>query len=211
MNVIGIVGYKNSGKSSLVLKLAEKLSDSYTVGIIKHAGEFNEKESDTRKFSTLYQTGFISPEKSGIFFPEEKTLEEILSYLHVDIVLVEGFKENRSFPKITCGEYDDDLAIGSDQEDIDALIEKIENYGFKLPNENCGQCGYTCEEMASRIIRGETSPGECQQLTDTEIRVNGKPIPLNRFVSNLVKNVVTGVVDSLSGTEKGTIEITVKE
>ncbi len=211
MKAVGIVGDKKSGKTSLTLKIAEKLGKKYKVGIIKHAERFDEKESDTKKFSEKYITGYVSAKKSGIIFPEKKSLEEIISYLNVDILLVEGFKNNRSFPKITCGDYKDDLAIASDKDTLDKITEKIEKYGFKLPNLDCGRCGYTCEKMASMIIKGEASVEECQQLNETEIRINGRKINLNRFVSELVKNVVTSIVHSLRETEKGIIEIKVKK
>ena len=211
MKAVGIVGYKKSGKTSLILKIAEKMSKNYKVGIIKHAEKFDEKESDTKKFSEKYMTGYVSERKSGIIFPEKKSLEDIISYLNVDILLIEGFKNNRSFPKITCGKYKDDLAIASDKDSIDDIIMKIEKYGFKLPNINCGRCGYTCEKMASRIIKGEASVKDCQMLNETEIKINGRKINLNRFVSNLIKNVIISIIKSLKETEKGAIEIKIKE
>ena len=88
---------------------------------------------------------------------------------------------------------------------------KIEKYGFKLPNINCGRCGYTCEKMASRIIKGEASVKDCQMLNGTEIRINGRKINLNRFVSNLIKNVIISIINSLKETERGAIEIKIKE
>ncbi|MEA1994511.1 MAG: molybdopterin-guanine dinucleotide biosynthesis protein MobB [Euryarchaeota archaeon] len=211
MKAVGIVGYKNTGKTSLIIKIAEKLSEKYTVGIIKHAERFDEKRSDTQKFSEMYNTGYVSLKKSGIIFPEERSLEEMIAYLNIDILLVEGFKDNRSFPKITCGGYEDELAIASDEEDIDTIVEKIEEYGFKLANENCGRCGYDCEQMASMIVHGEATPEQCQQLSKTEIRVNGKKIQLNKFMGKLVRGVVHGIMDSLSGVEEGKIEITIEE
>ena len=211
MKAVGIIGYKKSGKTSLILKIAERLSKKYTVGIIKHAEELDEKESDTKRFSEKYVTGYVSAKKSGIIFPDKKSLEEIISYMNVDILLVEGFKNNRSFPKIICGDYEDNLAIASDKESLNEIIEKIEKYGFKLPNLDCGRCGYTCEKMASMIINGEASVEQCEQLIETEIRINGRKIRLNKFVSELVKNVVTSIVYSLKETEKGIIELKVKQ
>jgi len=211
MKAVGIVGNKKSGKTSLTLKIAEKLSKKYKVGVIKHAERFDEKESDTKKFSEKYITGYVSEKKSGIIFPEKKSLEEIISYLNVDILLIEGFKNNRSFPKIVCGDYKDDLAIASDKDTLDKITEKIEKYGFKLPNLDCGRCGYTCEKTASMIIKGKASIEQCQQLNETEIRINGRKINLNRFVSELVKNVVIAIANSLRETEKGIIEIKVKK
>jgi molybdopterin-guanine dinucleotide biosynthesis protein B len=210
MKAVGVVGYKKSGKTSLILRIAEKLSETYRVGIIKHAEELDEPSSDTQKFSETYPTGYVSPKKSGIIFPKEKSLEEISGYLNVDILLIEGFKGNRTFPKITCGEYEDDLAIASDDDDLATIVKKIEQTAFKLPNENCGKCGYDCATMASMIVRGEASVDQCQQLGTPHIRIGGKAVSLNPFVSNLVKNIITAIVDALKGTEKGTIEVTVE-
>ena len=211
MKAVGVVGYKNSGKTSLILKIAKKLEKKYRVGIIKHAGELQETKSDTQRFSERYPTGYVSPQKSGIVFPAEKPLEEIIAYLTVDILLIEGFKANRTFPKITCGGYDDELAIASDDDDLATIVEKIERYAFKLPNENCGKCGYDCATLASMIVRDKASADQCQQLGAPDIRVNGKRIPLNPFVSKLTANMVTAIVDALKGTERGTIEIIVEE
>jgi molybdopterin-guanine dinucleotide biosynthesis protein B len=55
------------------------------------------------------QVGLISLQESGVFWKKPLSLEDIIPYLEADILLVEGFKTEKTFPKIVClrGEPDD--------------------------------------------------------------------------------------------------------
>ena len=110
--VIGIVGYHNSGKTTLACALARALiARGYRVAAVKHLSHYVDLPGkDTALLAEAAgQVGFISPEGAGIFWKEPLSLEDLISHLEADIVLVEGFKGQQTFPKIVClrGQPDD--------------------------------------------------------------------------------------------------------
>ncbi len=70
MRVIGITGYKKSGKTTLTLKLSDELiKRGYKVAVIKHTDEDLElANSDTSKYKEiLTQVAAITPDESVCF------------------------------------------------------------------------------------------------------------------------------------------------
>jgi len=105
MRVIGITGYKKSGKTTLILKLSDELiKRGYKVAVIKHINEnIDQVNTDTSKYKeVLTQVAAITSKESVIFLKNKKNLEEIIKYFEADIVLIEGFKKEKTFPKIVC-------------------------------------------------------------------------------------------------------------
>ena len=87
-----------------------------------------------------------------------------------------------------------------------------------LAGLNCGKCGRkTCRDLAEEIYNGTASPEECTVLKikpklGAKIIVRGEEVPIQRFVSELVRKTVLGMVSSLKkvhikGNEKVYIEI----
>lgn len=103
MRIFGVIGWKNSGKTHLMVRLVEELtSRNYTVSTIKHAHhslEFSTSDEDGReqRLEGAYESIFSSAtrwslvkEASGA---EDDLLSEHLKRLEpVDLVLVEGYK-----------------------------------------------------------------------------------------------------------------------
>jgi len=85
----------------------------------------------------------------------------------------------------------------------------VEEKAFKLPNLNCGGCGYeTCYEMAREIVKGNKSMEDCVSLQPaTKVKIDGKLMPMNPFISELVESTVRGLLSPLKGFSKGRIEI----
>jgi molybdopterin-guanine dinucleotide biosynthesis adapter protein len=242
MKAIGIVGYKKSGKTSLLLKLAEELTNKgYQVAAIKHISEDidDEIDSDTTKYKKyLSQVAAISTKESVIYWKGKSDLEEILKFLDADIVLIEGFKKEKTFPKIVClrkesekTELFDGLqlctaAIFSPNincnfstfnilkiEDIKKMTDLVIEKSFKLPNLNCGACGYQdCFGLAQEIVKGNRTIDDCPSLEpSTLVKVNGKIISMNPFITKIVKNTIIGLLSTLKGFTKGDIEIKIKQ
>lgn len=110
MKVFGITGWKNSGKTTLVARLVEHLSDrGLTVSTIKHAHcdfDIDRPGSDsyTHRQAGAQQVLLSSNKRwalmSEIGAGREPELDELLEQLHpVDLVIVEGFKMGKQ-PKI---------------------------------------------------------------------------------------------------------------
>ena len=241
MRVIGITGYKKSGKTTLTLKLSNELvKRGYKVAVVKHTNrDLDLSNSDTSKYKEiLTQVAAITSKESVIFLKNKKNLEEIIKYFEADIVLIEGFKKEKTFPKIVClreesektelfdglqlctasfvsNEVDQklyDFNILND-EDIKKIAEIAINKSFKLPNLNCGECGYQdCYGLAREIVKGDKTLDDCPSLEpSTLVKVDGKIISMNPFISKIVKNTIIGLLSSLKGFIKGDIEIKIKK
>lgn len=234
MRAIGIVGYKNSGKTTLTHALARELTRrGHEVAVIKHSShrlDLSGRDTDVLG-EAVSQVGFISPQESGVFWKKSLSLENIIVYLEADFLLVEGFKAEKTFPKIVClrGELDDqDLfdglvicAVGPAPEgnelgiphlsldEIGRVADLVEEKAFKLPNLDCGSCGFeTCYELAREIVEGIRDVEDCISLQPiTEVRIDGELMPLNPFISGIVRNTILGMLSSLKGFKKGKVEI----
>lgn len=128
MKVISVVGYKKSGKTSVVSALVRNLSGFGTVGTIKHMGEqsLNPAETDTgRHFDAGADTviGITGTEATGtelVSFSRDQNLEDALDLLcdqGLDFAVVEGFKGS-NLPKIVIGD-----------------LQGVSNVVFRLPAE----------------------------------------------------------------------------
>jgi molybdopterin-guanine dinucleotide biosynthesis protein B len=246
LKAVGIIGYKKSGKTSLLMNLARELTArSHTVSSVKHSScALDLPGTDTalhRRF--VHQAAAIAPEESAIFFRESMNLEEMFNYLKADIVLIEGFKGEKTYPKIVCLRPGDDIRTLLDgleicivgarpagqidlnvpfidaesdgvpaSDGISKVADLVEEKAFKLPNLDCGACGYkTCYELALQIVKGSKTIDDCRSLNaDVQIRIDDRIMPAKPFISNLVRNTITGLLSSLKGYRKGKIEIKIK-
>ena len=51
---------------------------------------------------------------------------------------------------------------------------------------------------------------ECVSLQPTtEVRIDGQPMPMNPFISGIVRRTILGLLSSLKGFKKGKVEISV--
>jgi len=159
----------------------------------------------------------------------EDTLEEALKHTSTPLVLVEGFKTSSIGDSILVVRSEEELRklLGvvvnpiavytmndvvkpidvqiplyrSGEEELLAdLVEKkmIEYFYSQIPRLNCGMCGYsTCNQLINKYVRGESY--WCPIVSNVEISVDGREIPLNPFVKNIVRNIVVGITRSLKG------------
>jgi len=240
LKVVGIIGYSNSGKTTLIRALAHELKDrGHQVAVIKHTShDLDLQGKDTARLREVVdQVGLISPRESGVFWGQSLNLEELISYLGSEIVLVEGFKAARTFPKIVClrdepgdpeQEWTSDLfdgltlcAVGPAErpervdvpvlglQDIWRIADLVVQKGFKLPNLNCGACGYErCYDLAREIVAGARTIDDCVSIRpDTQVTIDGQPMPMNPFISALVRNTLLGMLSSLRGFKNGKVEL----
>jgi molybdopterin-guanine dinucleotide biosynthesis protein B len=247
--VVGIIGFKNSGKTTLARKLARELiRRSHKVAVVKHLSHHLDLpgKDTTILGEEAGQVGFVSPQGSGVFWKKQLNLEDIIPYL-------EGFKMEKTYPKIVClrrepddadprrsGELFDGLAICAvgppdqvgeldvpsfdrlripsfdrlripllDRDDVGKVADLVEQKAFKLPNLDCGGCGHErCYDLAREIVAGSRSVGDCVSLHPaTEVSVDGQPIPLNPFISRIVRGTILGMLSSFKGFKKGKVEI----
>jgi molybdopterin-guanine dinucleotide biosynthesis adapter protein len=108
--VLGVVGWKNSGKTTLMTNLISELTNrGLSVSIIKHAHAKFEIDHPGRDSFKMREAGacqvmLSSPRRFAVMRElgnaPEMTFEELLPYAGpCDLVLVEGYKRE-AFPKI---------------------------------------------------------------------------------------------------------------
>jgi len=95
---IAFTGPSNSGKTTAIVKIAEKLTKKYKVAIIKNdpgdKARFDVEGKDSWKFSqTGANVAVVSPTRTTIFFQENKSIKDVAKLLgDYDILIVEGLK-----------------------------------------------------------------------------------------------------------------------
>ena len=214
IRAVGVVGWRGSGKTHLVVRLAEQLrSRGHRVITLKHAASgLDLSHKDTAlHLSHAEATLAVSPALTALFLKGERHWRDLLP--SADFLLVEGFKADRTHPKIVCGDLDDPLALTrlSPGQDVDltALADLVEERAFLLPGLDCGGCGLPgCAQMAEAIVRGERAWRECVSLEGSvRLSVNGRQVPLNPFVSQLLANTLRGFLECLKGFGPGRVTI----
>lgn len=233
MKVIGIIGYKKRGKTTLGIEIARELRRrGLKVGVVKHSeGTLDLPNTDTGKYKEVSpEVAFISPGETAIFLKGEKGLEEIINYLKGDYLVVEGFKENKTFPKILCLEDKKEAkdllngleigVVGAKNalplpylKDIKEIVDLVEARAFKLPGLDCQGCGYkNCYELAQEIVKGNKKEEDCVSLSpETQVRIEGREVPLNPFIADMIRNTIQGLLSSLKGYRPGDMEIVIKK
>lgn len=179
--------------------------------------------------------------ETDVLFQEKLNINEILDFYTQDYVILEGIRDF-PVPKIVTA-FDEEsieariddttfaisgqvsnninqyknLPVINSLDNIEKLVDLIEEKVFeRLPDmkdECCGHCGYTCKELCSRILKGESERRECV-LDDQKVilKVNGKEIKMVPFVQKILENSVKAVVKELDGyTDDSEIEIVIKK
>ena len=105
MRAVSIIGYKNSGKSTLIKLLAGALERrGLRVAIAKHTHSGLDKpDTDSARLRAPGRTVLaFSDEECAVFYGEQRLLKDMLSLIQADILLVEGGKQLGWLPRILC-------------------------------------------------------------------------------------------------------------
>jgi molybdopterin-guanine dinucleotide biosynthesis protein B len=95
---VAFTGPSNSGKTTTIVKIAERLKEAHKVAIIKNDPKdkavFDTEGKDSSKFfATGANVVVRSPSRTTMFKNEPSSLDEIIAMLgNFDILLVEGLK-----------------------------------------------------------------------------------------------------------------------
>tara|TARA_B100000035_G_scaffold126728_1_gene107901 strand:- start:24 stop:509 length:486 start_codon:yes stop_codon:yes gene_type:complete len=111
VKTIGVIGWKNSGKTTLVSKLVKYFSSlNLKVGVIKHAHhsfDIDHPNTDSYKIrkSGAFKTTIVSNKRLAVI--EERTDDNEIDLKSIidmnkdcQILILEGFKKNNDIPKI---------------------------------------------------------------------------------------------------------------
>jgi molybdopterin-guanine dinucleotide biosynthesis protein B len=144
--ILQIIGYKNSGKTTMIERLTEAAANKgWSVGCLKHhghGGEPDEKQTDSRRFS-MAGAAISGVEGDGRLLlsirKSEWTLDEILDfyrYMKVDCLFIEGYKQ-ADYKKAVILKDEEDLGLFNKSEQVAAVLyrdEKLGDYPFGVPS-----------------------------------------------------------------------------
>lgn len=214
MKIVSIVGKKNTGKTSLTVKVIGELTKrGYNVASIKHSHhsiEMDKENTDTWKHKQAGANLVVGVGSTTFFNArKEHDLNRILYLLKhfddFDFVIVEGYK-SYNYPKIiTSPEVRDEYTIKEvnsftiDDEGVSELADLIEQKGHDIVDTLFAKnCGFNNgEAIASEIRKGNLSMSDIDE-THSYLSIDEHVVGLNRFVSDYLKQNVIGVINTLN-------------
>ena len=223
---VSVVGFKKSGKTSLVLELARELTArGRKVAAVKftHSGLDMDEETDTSRFARecVSVAGF-APGVTTLHWNTQRQLQDILPLLGADIVLVEGGKSLTWLPRfVALGTAEDESVLGNGlalatwgtgslpgiprASSVAELATLAESHAFTLPGLDCGACGReSCLELAREIVAGAAGVKDCVAMkAKLVVRVGGQRLALNPFLDRLITNTIRGLLTELKGNVPG--------
>lgn len=169
--------------------------------------------------------------ETDILFPTKLPLEDILKFYDQDFVVLEGVTDSH-VPKIIAAHNEEEIEERLDDtvfaisgriaektnsfrgipvinsiRDIERLVDKIEEKVYEklpeFPAECCNACGYSCRELAGKILKNEAKREDCViSQGRVKLLIDGNEISMVPFVQKLLYNAVIGVVQELEGYRK---------
>ncbi len=230
MIAVGIVGFKNSGKTTLAVELGRELAargvSAAAVKFTSHKG-VDVPDTDSDRLRKSYgRAVFMTPDGTAVFWEGQRNLHELLPVLAPDVLVVEGGKELGWLPRVLllrseadAGSLDPGLALasygrveGPGLEHVDgvaALADLVLARGFALAGLDCGACGREdCAALARDIVAGRAEVRDCVSLySEVEVLVDGRPLAMNPFVQRVFAASVSGMLRELKGYAPGDVEI----
>ncbi|WP_407454218.1 molybdopterin-guanine dinucleotide biosynthesis protein B [Methanobrevibacter sp.] len=223
MKIVSIVGKKNTGKTSLTVKVIEELTRrGYKVASIKHSHhtmEMDKENTDTWKHKQAGSYVVVGIGSTTFFnIRKEMDLNRLLFLIkymdEVDFVVIEGFKRY-NYPKIiTSPDVRDEYTIEEvdsftiDQKGVEELVDLIEERGHDIVDTlYANNCGFNNgEAIAAEIRNGNLSIDELDNV-HCYLSIDEKVVGLNRFVSDYLKQNVLGVINTLNLDDYGVEDI----
>ena len=214
MKIVSIVGKKNTGKTSLTVKVIEELTKrGYNVASIKHSHhsiEMDKENTDTWKHKQAGANLVVGVGSTTFFNArKEHDLNRILYLLkhfgNFDFVIIEGYK-SYNYPKIiTSPNVRDEYTIKEvdsftiDAQGVSELADLIEERGHDIvATLFANNCGYNDGEAIAAEIRNGNLNVEDLDDVQAYLSIDEKVVGLNRFVSDYIKQSILGVISTLN-------------
>jgi molybdopterin-guanine dinucleotide biosynthesis protein B len=223
MRIVSIVGKKNTGKTSLTVKVIEELTKrGYNVASIKHSHhsiEMDKENTDTWKHKQAGANLVVGVGSTTFFNArQEMDLNRILFLIkhldEFDFVIIEGYK-SYNYPKIiTSPNVRDEYTIAEvdsftiDEAGVSELADLIEKRGHDIVDTLfANNCGFNNgEAIAAEIRKGNLTIDDLDEV-QSFLSIDGKVVGLNRFVSDYLKQSVIGVINTLNLDDYGVEDI----
>jgi len=240
LRAVAVVGFRKSGKTTVVEGLVRELvKRGYRVGTIKHIREkefsIDVPGKDTWRHAKAGASVVVSlaPREVATVTKRSAKLEEIMSTLQwLDFVILEGFRGSKGIARIVVPRTTEEASKLVDKftiacvghggrgmpvlklDQVKELADMVEEKSLPvLPELDCQSCGYkSCEEFALAVLSGRAKVGDCQPMQDlVTLRVDGRVVPLNPFVQDLIANTLSGLLSSLKGSKGEEFELRVRK
>jgi molybdopterin-guanine dinucleotide biosynthesis protein MobB len=203
--IISIVGKSHSGKTTLLQGLISELKQrGLRVATIKHSTHEFKMDSTGKDSWLLAQAGselvvFNSPTSLAYIrrIDKEVSLDE-LSHLigeDYDIVLTEGYTRERC-PKIEVHRRQQGPDLISPVEELIAIASD-EPLDTNLPQ-------YTLDNFKGMVELIEGRVRARRDETEVALFADGKSVPLNSFVKEIIARTLLGMASALKGLTKAT-------
>jgi len=204
--ILGVYGYHDTGKTLFLEKLMKELKGrGISAAAVKHLGRHYEadKAKDTARLASAGMNPVIgaADDEVIIHIDGKRGMNECIALVgllvDVDVIFVEGFKKE-PIEKIAVGDIESLPGTKFRSEQFDEILDYI-------------QGKVEAERADSKSCFGKLSRGG-EMLSDLKVKiiVNGKKIPANEFVQNMLWETLCGMARSLKGVdgEITSIEIT---
>ncbi len=204
--IISIVGYSNSGKTRLLEKMIPILKDKgYSVGVIKHTGHdfsLDKPGKDTYKFKKAGADGvaLVGSRQIGYFGNIKETEALNLNRIEQtffpdrDIVLTEGFKKGDKLKIVVLTRGQEEQLLKEVEGQVVATVGEIP-FSSDLPHFKMDDTEGLVRMLEDRFLKGRKKPF-------IRIILDGKNIPLNHFVQDMVRSGIVGLLSPLKGFDK---------
>lgn len=235
--VLGVGGYKDSGKTEVVVGLVRELvRRGYRVGTVKHLSRhstIDREGTDTWKHAEAGSEVVVALSGEEVAVRERGKrpgLKEVLLSLRgLDFVILEGFKEEEVVKVMVARseeearELNDGFTAAFVGRGVEgkpvfpfgaygALADLVEERATTPAGGlDCGECGFGgCREFLLAAASGRRGKRRCAAL-EVELRVGGKRVAMNPFVRKIVSRTVLGLVSSLKGGRGGEVELRLRK
>jgi molybdopterin-guanine dinucleotide biosynthesis protein B len=163
--LVAVVGGKHSGKTTVIENLIAELKHRrYHVGAVKEMVRIptlDRPATETDRYSNAGAEIIVAVprDETVVFIKKRLNVEEVLPYLKgLDYVILEGFEQERTLPKIITAKnadevksYWDGLAIAISGLIMESEEEKKKAEGFQIP-----------------MLKSSTQAGELADLVELE-------------------------------------------
>ncbi len=203
--VLTFIGYHNSGKTTLIRNIMKELKGrGYSVAVMKstkHELEpFEKQGSDTDLYRKdgIDRIAIVTPSFCTATSPRaEKGLAALALSLFpdVDLVLCEGFKSATDVKKIEVARSSVSKDLLKDR--IRGVVAVVSDFDVEgVRNFRFDQVSSLCDFMEESLQLPSLAKED-----EIYLLVNGRKIPLKRFVRDSLKGTICGYVGSLRFTE----------
>jgi molybdopterin-guanine dinucleotide biosynthesis protein B len=223
--IVGVYGYQDSGKTTLVEAAVRNLTEKgFRVASVKHSPDAKDVDAEGKDSWRHWKAGsdpvaLMAGDATIILKRPGIGLDEAVSVIqrafHPDVVIVEGYKGG-IHPKVSVGDIEPTEGTVLVNPSPDQLVEYIageisfERARAGLPGLDCSKCGMDCDSLAREIAAGRLGLDSCPELPArrVDIVVAGRPLPVGAFVAEITEKTIRGLLSSLKGySGDGEVEI----